>query len=73
MNFIITKRSKRKVGKTFIYSEQVMNPKGEFNNYSQDAAVFNTMNEAQFVANGLDLQPNVEYMVSPFVPPEAVE
>jgi hypothetical protein len=38
MNFIITKRSKRKVGKTFIYSEQVMNPKGEFNNYSQDAA-----------------------------------
>ena len=73
MNFIITKRTKRKVLKTFMYTESVMNSKGEFNSNSQDAAVFNTMHEAQFVANGLDLQPNVEYMVSPFVPPEAVE
>lgn len=73
MNFIITKRTKKQRGKTFVYNELMMNSNGEFTMTSQDAAVFNTMHEAQFVANGLDLQPNVEYMVSPFVPPEAVE
>ena len=58
-------------------NDYYMRTDGNFGNAvfsaEKELKLFNTMHEAQFVANSLDLQPNVEYMVSPFVPPEAVE
>ena len=70
MQFMITRRIKRPVGKTYMYSELIMGSDGRFSSNPQDVAVFNSMADAQFVANGFELEPNIEYMVSPWRPEE---
>jgi len=70
MQWVIIKRTRRAVAKTFMYSEVYLNPDGLFNNLSVDAAVFPSMEQAEFVANGFQLEPDVEYEVRPFAPPE---
>jgi len=72
MEWVIVRRTRRKVLKTYLYTELYLNSDGLFNNVNDDAVVFPTKEEAQFVARGFELEPNVEYEVRPFEPPEVV-
>ena len=73
MGFIITRRTRKFRGTVAIYRELKMDSNGEFPSTPHDAAIFPTMAEAQFVANGFPLDVGVEYLVSPYQPPEVVE
>ena len=66
MRFMITRRIKSRIAKTYVYRETILSSMGYFFEYVPDPMLFNTMGEAQFVANGFELEPNVEYVVSPW-------
>ena len=70
MEWVVVRRTRMSRGKTFVYSEIMLNFKGEFNEFNQDAAVFPTKEQAQFVANGFELRVNIEYIVKPYEHPE---
>lgn len=66
MKWVIVRRTRKSMGKVYLYNEKNLSPDGTFNDYAnQDVVTFPTKEQAQFVANGFELSENVEYIVKP--------
>lgn len=70
MGWVIVRRVRKKLIQAFVYSEIMLGPDGTFSAYAgRNVAVFPTMEQAQFVANGFELSENIEYIVKPYEEP----
>ena len=70
MRFVIIRRTKRRFGKSVVYTECKLSPDGVFDMHSINAVTFPNMKEAEFVASRFPMYDDVEYVVRPYEHPE---